>query len=81
MELNEAINKRIDYLCEEKGISISDLISNSVISQSTMSEIRSGKSKYPRLSTLKSLSEGFGITLSDFFNHDVFTKIDIDDIK
>lgn len=75
MNIHEAIKKRINDLCIQRGWSLNELIKRSNVNQSTVSEIMSGRSKYPRINTLKKLSNGFEITLSEFFNDDIFSQI------
>lgn len=76
MDINEAITERIKNLCEEKGWTTNELIRRSGVNQSTISEIMSGRSKYPRIITLKKIAEGFGMTLSDFFRDELFLGLD-----
>lgn len=75
MNVHEAIKERIVFLCNQRGWSVNELIKRSNINQSTISEIMSGRSKYPRINTLKKISNGFGITLSEFFDDDIFINV------
>lgn len=75
MGINEAITTRVRLLCKEKGWTTNELIRRSNVNQSTVSEIMSGRSKYPRIITIEKLSHGFGMTLSEFFDDDIFNNL------
>lgn len=72
MLINEAVTTRIQQLLKEKGWTANELIKRSDVNQSTISEIMAGRSKHPRIITIKKISHGFGMTLSEFFNDDIF---------
>lgn len=73
---NQAISKRITDICEDKSISINKLANNSGISPMTIYSIMNLKSKNPGVITIKILCDGWGITLSDFFNTDLFRNLE-----
>lgn len=77
MDIHEAVKYRINELCRERDWNVNELIRRSGVNQSTVSELMTGRSKHPRISTLKKLSDGFGITLSDFFDDDIFEDVTI----
>jgi len=72
MQIDEAVTTRIQQLLKERGWTANELIRRSGVKQSTMAEIMSGRSKYPRINTIKNIAHGFGMTLSEFFNHKMF---------
>lgn len=76
LNTNKAISKRINEICEKKGISINKLANNSGISPMTIYSITNLKSKNPGVITIKILCDGWGITLSDFFNTDLFRNLE-----
>lgn len=76
MGINEAITTRVRLLCKEKGWTTNELIRRSNVNQSTVSEIMSGRSKYPRIITIEKLAHGFGMTLSEFFDDEIFNNLD-----
>lgn len=76
MGINEAITTRVRLLCKEKGWTTNELIRRSNVNQSTVSEIMSGRSKYPRIITIEKLAHGFGMTLSEFFDDEIFSNLD-----
>ncbi len=79
MDLGEAIANRIKELCQERGISINKLALLSGLTQSTVDSILRGKSKNPQLATLLKISEGLGISVSEFLDDIRITDADIKD--
>ena len=79
MDLGEAIAYRIEYICKERGISINKLALLSGLTQSTIDSILKGKSKNPRLATLKKISDGLGITVSNLLDDPVINNADIEE--
>lgn len=78
MKLSEAIARRIEDLCREKGISINKLATLSGLTQSTVDSILKGKSKNPRLSTLKKICGGLGISLTEFLDDPLIDNAEVD---
>ena len=76
MNTNQAISKRITDICKDKNISINKLANNSGISPMTVYSIIDLKSRNPGVLTIKILCDGWGITLSDFFNTDLFRNLE-----
>ena len=74
MNLRAAVIRRIDNLLFEKGWKTSELIRRSGVHQTTLSELRQGRTKNPQLDTLDKIATGFGLTLSEFFKDEVFEK-------
>lgn len=70
------VRNRILFLCEEKGMTINRLATESGLSPSSLKNILYGKSKNPGIVTLKLICEGFGISLSEFFDTDKFKGSD-----
>ena len=79
MDLGEAIANRIKELCQERGIRINKLALLSGLTQSTVDSILRGKSKNPQLATLLKISEGLGISVSEFLDDIRITDADIKD--
>lgn len=63
------ILERIDELRKERGWSINYLAMESELTQSTLNNLYSRKTE-PKISTLRSICNAFGITLADFFKED-----------
>ena len=72
MNLNEAIKKRIAELVAEKGTTLTALCLNSNLTPSTLFDFFAGKSKCPKVVTIKKLCMGANITLEEFFAREYF---------
>jgi transcriptional regulator with XRE-family HTH domain len=68
MTYSDVIILRLSQLCEEKNITINKLATLSGITQSTVENIMSGKTKNPKLKTLHKLALGLGITVSELLD-------------
>ena len=60
---------RIDELRKERGWSINNLAMEAMITQSTLNNLYARHSE-PKLSTLRTICQAFGITLAEFFSED-----------
>ncbi len=76
MNTYETVKNRILALCEEKHITINKLATDSGVAPSSIKNILYGKSKNPGIVTLKMLCDGFGITLTEFFNTIEFLNLE-----
>lgn len=61
--------EKIEELRKEKGWSINYLAMEAELTQSTLNNLYTRKTE-PKLSTLRSICNAFGITLSDFFKEE-----------
>ena len=79
MTVNNAVAKRISKLLAENGITQYRLEQNTGIQHGSMQCIMNGRNKNVTLSTVILIAKGFGMTLSEFFNDDIFLEdFDID---
>ncbi|MBO4950869.1 MAG: helix-turn-helix transcriptional regulator [Clostridia bacterium] len=76
MNIGEATRQRILQLCEEKRITVNKLSTICGITQSTLSNITSGRNNSATVSTIKKICDGLGLTIQDFFNADVFKNLE-----
>jgi hypothetical protein len=76
MKLNEAIIKRINEVCVEKGISVCDAALKGGKSPSAIYDLAKGRTQCSKVVTIQRFCEGAGITLSEFFDRDYFQDID-----
>lgn len=76
MDTYSAVKNRILQLCGEKQMSIHKLAIESAVAPSTVKNVLYGKSTNPGIVTLKMLCDGFGITLTDFFDTDEFRNLE-----
>lgn len=76
MQMNEAIIKRINEICEEKKINICDASLKGGMSPSDIYDLIKGRTKCSKVITVKRFCEGAGITLSEFFDREYFNEIE-----
>lgn len=76
MKINDAIKTRILNLCTENKITINELATFSGLRATTIYSVINGKSKNPSFETIKKICEGFGISIRDFFDDDIFKNYD-----
>ena len=74
--LNEAIIRRINEVCKEKGINICDACLKGGMSPSAIYDLMKGRTKCSKVITVKRFCEGAGITLSEFFDREYFNEIE-----
>ena len=76
MNLDNAIRKRIKEIVVENKTTLTDLCLNSNLTPSTVFDFMYGKSKCPKIITIKKLYVGANITLKEFFARDYFDDTD-----
>ncbi len=76
MSMISAIRDRILHLCAEHEITINKLATLSAVPPSSIKNILYGKSKDPKILTIKKICDGLDITLMDFFNSPEFEALE-----
>lgn len=76
LTIGKAVAQRIIKLCEQYQITPNKLSTISGITQSTINNIINTGSKNPTLSTVKKICDGLEITLSEFFDDEIFTSLE-----
>ncbi len=76
MNTYTAVKNRILELLEKKKMSIHKLAIESAVPPSSIKNILYGKSHNPGIVTLKMLCDGFDISITDFFDTDVFRALE-----
>ena len=76
MDTYTATKNRILQLLGEKKMSIHKLAMESAVPPSSVKNILYGKSKNPGIVTIKMLCDGFGISITEFFNTDEFSALE-----
>lgn len=76
MNIGEATRLRIIQLCNQKGITINKLSTICGITQSTLNNIVSGRNKSATVSTVKKICDGLEIDIQEFFNSELFEKLE-----
>ena len=76
MDMYTAIKDRLLLLCEEKRMTINRLSYESAVPPTTVKNILYGKSKNPGVVTLKKLCDGLGISITEFFDTEIFKNLE-----
>ena len=76
MKTLDAVIDRIYELCKEHDLTPNGLSYAAGMSQSTIKSILSRESLNPGIVTLKKICDGFGISLTDFFDTEVFKNLE-----
>lgn len=79
MKINKAISDKINKILIEKNITVNKLANISCLTQSTVESLVNCQSKNPKLLTIVRICDGLGITLTEFFDDDIFKNIDRED--
>ena len=78
MTVNDAVAKRISKLLKEKNMSQYRLEQESGIQHGSMQCIMNGRNKTVTLSTVILIAKGFGMSLTEFLDDDVFDSYNLD---
>ena len=76
MDTVTAIRNRISELCGERNITLNKIANIAGLPPSSVKNILYGKSKNPKIITIKALCDGFGITLGEFFSTPEFDALE-----
>lgn len=71
-----AVRNRIIELCYAHRISINKLANISGLPPSSVKNILYGRSRNPKLETIKIICDGLGITLGEFFSTPAFDNLE-----
>lgn len=78
MTLSDAVRKRINYYLKQQNMSLWGLFKASGVPISTLSAFMNGRTELIKLDTLLHICEGFGITIANFFEDDIFIEVEQD---
>lgn len=76
MDIGTAVKKRILFLCKKNNITINKLATICGITQSTLNNIVGGRNKGTTVSTIQKICDGLEITITEFFNDELFKDIE-----
>ena len=79
MFLKDAIQMRINELCDERNITINKLSIMCGITQSTLANLKARPQTNVSTLTILRICRGLNITMEDFFQHDLFKNYYFDD--
>lgn len=78
MQLSNAIKQRINNLIKDNNVNIWYICKNTGIPCSTLTTFLNGKTKLLKIDTLLHICESFNITLSQFFDDEMFKDVESD---
>ena len=76
MDTREAVVWRIRDLCAEYELTPNALSYRASIPQATVKSILNRESRNPGIVTIKKLCDGLGITLQEFFEPEIFARLE-----
>lgn len=76
MDTITAVRNRILQLCGQRDMTINCLATVSALPPSSIKNILYGKSRNPKLITIKMICDGLGITLGEFFSTPEFDALE-----
>ena len=76
MTIGQATAQRIYELCKSRNITVNSLSYICGMTQSTLNNIVNGGSQNPKLATIKKICDGLEITLSQFFDTNLFNDLE-----
>jgi DNA-binding Xre family transcriptional regulator len=79
MTYSDAITKRLLDICKERDITVNRLSTLSGITQSTMQDLMTGKTKNPKLKTLHKIAIGLNMTVSELLDFPEMNESIFDD--
>lgn len=78
LTVNDAVAKRITALLKEKNMTQYRLEQKSGVQHGSMQCIMNGRNKTVTLSTIILLAKGFGMSLSQFLDDEIFASPDLE---
>ena len=76
MRMKEAIVRRFQHLCQERGIKYNELATLSGVTPSTVYSMMDSRRKDVSVITVKKLCDGLEISIPDFFNDSLFDYLE-----
>lgn len=76
MRSKDALRLRIRELCAENGLTVNALSIRCGVTQSTLSNIVSGRNNSTTIHTVAKICSGLNIRLSEFFDSDLFRNVE-----
>lgn len=78
MSLSDAVRDRIRFYQQKKNMTLWGLFKSSGVPMSTLAAFMSKRTELIKLDTLLHICEGFGITITEFFEDDIFKEVEQD---
>ena len=70
------MRQRIIELCQERDMTINALSNKTGVTQSTVNNIISRRNNSTTVATIQKLCDGLGMTITEFFQSDLFSDIE-----
>ena len=78
MYLSDAVRRRIKFYLEKNDMTLWALFKASGVPISTLAAFMNKRTELIKLDTLLHICEGFGISLTEFFEDDIFKDVEQD---
>ena len=78
MSLSDAVRDRIKFYQHKKNMTLWGLFKASGVPMSTLAAFMSKRTELIKLDTLLHICEGFGITITEFFEDSIFKEVEQD---
>ena len=78
MKLSEAFRLRLEHFMKEKNLNIYRFAKDSCIPRSTITNLLSGNSNSPTLTTLYQVANGLGMSVMEFLDCELFRDENVD---
>lgn len=72
----EAVRKRLLTLCQERHITVNHMCELSAVPQSTINNFLNRKTHNLGIITLKKLTDGLNLSITEFFDTETFRNLD-----
>lgn len=76
MNAKDAVARRIQALCQERGMAVNALANLSGVAPSTIYSMLNTKSKNPGVVSIQKICDGLEISVRDFFDDPLFENLD-----
>ena len=76
MNAKEAVARRIQILCSERGLAINALANLSGVSPSTIYSMLNAKSQNPGIISIQKICDGLEISVREFFDDPLFDDLE-----
>lgn len=76
MQIKEAVVRRFQELCQERGIRYNELATRSGVTPSTVYSMMDARRKDVSAVTVKKLCDGLEIPISEFFSASIFEELE-----
>ena len=76
MTVKDAVARRFQAICAERGIKLNELANRSGVTPSTVYSMMDHRRRELSITTIKKLCDGLDITLGDFFSAEEFDSLE-----